>query len=110
MVVDSDVVDKNSPCGQFRVHAQRSGTWLQSDFAIRRGGRPASGPAAREDIALTTDVIVGFPGETDEDYEKTRDLVERIQFDNAFVFQYSERRDTPAISCPSMLIDPAPVS
>jgi tRNA-2-methylthio-N6-dimethylallyladenosine synthase len=52
--------------------------------------------AAREDIALTTDVIVGFPGETNEDYEKTRDLVERIQFDNAFVFRYSPRRETPA--------------
>jgi len=52
--------------------------------------------AAREDIALTTDVIVGFPGETDEDYEKTRELVERIQFDNAFVFRYSPRGETPA--------------
>jgi tRNA-2-methylthio-N6-dimethylallyladenosine synthase len=39
---------------------------------------------------------VGFPGETDEDYERTRDLVEKLQFDNAFVFRYSPRRDTPA--------------
>jgi len=52
--------------------------------------------AAREDIALTTDVIVGFPGETDVDYEKTRALVDRIQFDNAFVFRYSPRRETLA--------------
>lgn len=51
---------------------------------------------ARPDIALTTDVIVGFPGETDDDYEQTRDLVERVQFDNAFVFRYSPRRETPA--------------
>jgi tRNA-2-methylthio-N6-dimethylallyladenosine synthase len=52
--------------------------------------------AARPDIALTTDVIVGFPGETDEDYAATRELVQRIGFDNAFVFRYSPRRDTPA--------------
>jgi tRNA-2-methylthio-N6-dimethylallyladenosine synthase len=52
--------------------------------------------AARSDIGLTTDIIVGFPGETEEDYGKTRALVERIQFDNAFVFRYSPRRETPA--------------
>ncbi len=52
--------------------------------------------AAREEIALTTDLIVGFPGETEEDYAQTRALVERIQFDNAFVFRYSPRRETPA--------------
>jgi tRNA-2-methylthio-N6-dimethylallyladenosine synthase len=52
--------------------------------------------ALHNDIALTTDVIVGFPGETDEDYEKTRALVERVQFDNAFVFRYSQRSETPA--------------
>jgi tRNA-2-methylthio-N6-dimethylallyladenosine synthase len=51
---------------------------------------------ARSEIAITTDVIVGFPGETDDDYRLTRDLVEQIQFDNAFVFRYSPRRGTPA--------------
>ena len=51
---------------------------------------------ARTGVAITTDIIVGFPGETEEDYQKTRDLVEQIQFDNAFVFRYSPRRDTPA--------------
>jgi tRNA-2-methylthio-N6-dimethylallyladenosine synthase len=51
---------------------------------------------ARPGIALTTDIIVGFPGETDDDYKQTRDLVERIQFDNAFVFRYSPRSETPA--------------
>src|SRR6266516_674979 len=51
---------------------------------------------ARDGIAITTDIIVGFPGETEDDYEQTRDLVEKIQFDNAFVFRYSPRRDTPA--------------
>ena len=52
--------------------------------------------AAKEDIALTTDLIVGFPGETETDYEMTKALVERVQFDNAFVFRYSPRRETPA--------------
>ncbi|PYJ11153.1 MAG: tRNA (N6-isopentenyl adenosine(37)-C2)-methylthiotransferase MiaB [Verrucomicrobia bacterium] len=51
---------------------------------------------ARPGIALTTDVIVGFPGEDEGDYRQTRDLVEEIQFDNAFIFRYSPRRDTPA--------------
>jgi tRNA-2-methylthio-N6-dimethylallyladenosine synthase len=52
--------------------------------------------AARPDMALTTDVIVGFPGETGEDYAATRELVREVGFDNAFIFRYSKRRDTPA--------------
>ncbi|MEY2506703.1 MAG: tRNA-2-methylthio-N6-dimethylallyladenosine synthase [Verrucomicrobiota bacterium] len=56
--------------------------------------------AARHEIAITTDVIVGFPGETEDDYRQTRDLVEEIQFDNAFVFRYSTRQETPAASMP----------
>jgi tRNA-2-methylthio-N6-dimethylallyladenosine synthase len=51
---------------------------------------------AREGIAITTDIIVGFPDETEQDFRQTRDLVEEIRFDNAFVFRYSPRRDTPA--------------
>jgi tRNA-2-methylthio-N6-dimethylallyladenosine synthase len=51
---------------------------------------------ARKGIAITTDIIVGFPGETEDDYQQTRALVEEIKFDNAFVFRYSPRRDTPA--------------
>jgi tRNA-2-methylthio-N6-dimethylallyladenosine synthase len=51
---------------------------------------------ARKGIAITTDIIVGFPGETDDDYQQTHALVEEIKFDNAFVFRYSPRRDTPA--------------
>jgi tRNA-2-methylthio-N6-dimethylallyladenosine synthase len=51
---------------------------------------------ARNGVAITTDIIVGFPGETEDDYQRTRDMVEEIQFDNAFVFRYSPRRDTPA--------------
>ena len=52
--------------------------------------------AARPGVAVTTDVIVGFPGETESDYLETRDMFERLAFDNAFVFRYSKRRGTPA--------------
>jgi tRNA-2-methylthio-N6-dimethylallyladenosine synthase len=58
---------------------------------------------ARNGVAITTDIIVGFPGETDDDYRQTRDLVEQIQFDNAFVFRYSPRRDTPAAKMPDQI-------
>jgi len=58
---------------------------------------------ARNGVAITTDVIVGFPGETDDDYRQTRDLVEELQFDNAFVFRYSPRRDTPAAKMPDQI-------
>jgi tRNA-2-methylthio-N6-dimethylallyladenosine synthase len=58
---------------------------------------------ARHGIAITTDIIVGFPGETEEDYRQTRELVEEIQFDNAFVFRYSPRRSTPAATMPDQI-------
>ncbi len=48
------------------------------------------------DIAITTDIIVGFPGETPADVEETIDVVRRVQFDNAFTFIYSPRTGTPA--------------
>jgi tRNA-2-methylthio-N6-dimethylallyladenosine synthase len=56
----------------------------------------------RHEIAITTDIIVGFPGETEDDYQRTRDLVEDIQFDNAFVFRYSTRQETPAATLPQI--------
>lgn len=62
--------------------------------------------AMRNDIALTTDVIVGFPGETEDDYAKTRALVERVQFDNAFVFRYSQRSETPAAEMAEQVDEP----
>lgn len=51
---------------------------------------------ARPGIAITTDIIVGFPGETEEDYQQTRQLTETVGFDHGFIFRYSPRRDTPA--------------
>ncbi len=51
---------------------------------------------AMPQISLTTDIIVGFPGETEEDFEETLDVVRRVRFDSAFTFIYSVRRGTPA--------------
>jgi tRNA-2-methylthio-N6-dimethylallyladenosine synthase len=52
--------------------------------------------AARPDLAITTDVIVGFPGETDEDFQQTLECMKVVGFDNSFIFRYSKRKDTPA--------------
>ena len=52
--------------------------------------------AARPDLSLSTDIIVGFPGETEEDFEKTMRLVTELNFDNSFSFIYSPRPGTPA--------------
>jgi tRNA-2-methylthio-N6-dimethylallyladenosine synthase len=50
-----------------------------------------------KDISITTDIIVGFPGETDQDFRKTVDMVEYCGFDSAYIFKYSPRPGTPAI-------------
>jgi tRNA-2-methylthio-N6-dimethylallyladenosine synthase len=60
--------------------------------------------SVRPGIGLSTDFIVGFPGEREEDFEQTLSLAREVEFDQAFVFKYSERRDTPAAAMP----DPVP--
>ncbi len=59
--------------------------------------------AARPDIALSTDIIVGFPGETDRDFKATLELAERIKFAQAFTFKYSPRPGTPAAELDSQV-------
>jgi len=54
-------------------------------------------------IGITTDIIVGFPGETEEEFEQTMSLCREVQFDNAFVFKYSTRRNTPAAGMDNQL-------
>ncbi len=55
---------------------------------------------ARRPISITTDIIVGFPGETEEDFEQTLSLLDEVQYDGTFSFQYSPRPNTPAAKMP----------
>jgi len=59
--------------------------------------------AARPDLALSGDFIVGFPGETDKDFEETLDLIGRVNYASAFSFKYSPRPGTPAASMPNQV-------
>jgi tRNA-2-methylthio-N6-dimethylallyladenosine synthase len=59
--------------------------------------------AARPEIGVSTDIIVGFPGETEEDFEETMSLAREVEFDQAYIFKYSPRRDTPAAEMPGQI-------
>ncbi|MGE0404725.1 MAG: tRNA (N6-isopentenyl adenosine(37)-C2)-methylthiotransferase MiaB [Candidatus Korobacteraceae bacterium] len=59
--------------------------------------------AARREISITTDVIVGFPGETEADFEQTIDLLHHVGYDGAFTFKYSPRPNTPALEYPDSI-------
>ena len=61
--------------------------------------------AARRDISITSDIIVGFPGETDADLEQTATLLDEVGYDAIFAFKYSPRPNTPAISMADSLSD-----
>jgi tRNA-2-methylthio-N6-dimethylallyladenosine synthase len=58
----------------------------------------------KPEMGITTDIIVGFPGETEADFQLTLSLVRGARFDNAYCFKYSPRKDTPAAAMP----DPVP--
>jgi tRNA-2-methylthio-N6-dimethylallyladenosine synthase len=58
------------------------------------------------DCAITTDIIVGFPGETEEDFEQTMEVVEEVRYDSAFTFVFSPRRGTQAAGLPGQLPHP----
>ncbi len=61
--------------------------------------------AARRDISMTTDIIVGFPGETDTDFEQTMTLLDEVGYDAVYAFQYSPRPNTPAVGMPDTVPD-----
>ena len=57
----------------------------------------------RPEIGISTDIIVGFPGETEDDFEQTLSLAREVEFDQAYIFKYSQRRDTPAAEMPDQV-------
>jgi tRNA-2-methylthio-N6-dimethylallyladenosine synthase len=59
--------------------------------------------AVKPNIGLSTDFIVGFPGETEADFEETLSMAREVEFDQGFIFKYSPRRDTPAANLPDQL-------
>ena len=61
--------------------------------------------AARPDMGITSDIIVGFPGETEADFEDTLSLCREVEFDNAYLFKYSQRKDTPAAAMPDQIAE-----
>jgi tRNA-2-methylthio-N6-dimethylallyladenosine synthase len=66
--------------------------------------------AAIPGLALTTDIIVGFPGETESDFEETLSAVREVGFDDAFTFKFSPRAGTPATRLPASMMVPEDVS
>jgi len=81
-------------CGSDRILAamKRGYTVLEYKSIVRRLR------AVRPDLSLSSDFIVGFPGETEDDFEKTMRLIEEVQFDSSFSFVFSPRPGTPAAS------------
>ncbi len=61
--------------------------------------------AARRDISITTDIIVGFPGETEEDFQQTLSLLDEVGYDGVFAFKYSPRPNTPAFTMEDAIPD-----
>jgi tRNA-2-methylthio-N6-dimethylallyladenosine synthase len=61
--------------------------------------------SARRDISLTTDIIVGFPGETEDDFQQTLSLLDEVEYDGVFSFKYSPRPNTPALNLEDVIQD-----
>jgi tRNA-2-methylthio-N6-dimethylallyladenosine synthase len=68
--------------------------------------RLAAARSAIEDLAVTTDIIVGFPGETEDDFEATLAVVAEAQYDSAYTFEFSPRPGTRAAQDPSLFVEP----
>ncbi len=107
-----DVIDAMASCAAVCEHAHlplQSGSTrilkrMRRTYSRERYLRLAGElRAAIPDLALTTDVIVGFPGETDDDFRETLAVVEEVGFDGAFTFVYSPRAGTEAASMPDQV-------
>jgi tRNA-2-methylthio-N6-dimethylallyladenosine synthase len=79
-------------CGSDRVLERMRRRYTVGDYEAKVAALRAVAPQ----VALTSDIIVGFPGETEEDFEATLDLVRRVQFENLYAFAYSSRPHTAA--------------
>lgn len=105
MTLDQAFIDQIKHCGKLCHHFHLS---LQSgcDETLRRMNRHYTTAAYKAivdglrenypDVAVTTDIMVGFPGETEAEFQQTLDFVEQMQFADAHIFQYSPRKGTPA--------------
>ena len=78
--------------GSTRILARMNRKYTKEDYLLLIKKLRAAVP----EIAITTDIITGFPGETEEDFNETMDLIEQVRFDSAFTFLYSIRKGTPA--------------
>lgn len=106
-----EVIDaSNNVCEQFHLPVQAGSNnvlrkmnrgYTKEGYMDLVGKIRAKNPAA----GITTDFIVGFPGETDEDFAETIDLVEKVRFDAAFTFVYNKRSGTPAAEMPDQVPD-----
>ena len=82
------------PCNRVRRTCSRRCSGLYSRDQYMR--RIEWMKMAKRDIAITTDIIVGFPGETEAEFLETVSLVEEVEYDSMFIFKYSKRPNTPA--------------
>lgn len=112
MTLNREFVDKirglKKLCPHFHISLQSG-----CDETLRRMNRKYTTAQYKEivdglresfpDVAITTDIMVGFPGETEEEFNKTLEFVNEIQFADAHVFQYSPRRNTPAAKRPDQI-------
>ncbi len=98
-----DAIDENSTlCNHVHLPVQSGSTHVLSrmqrsysrDEYMRRIEWMKN---AKRDIAITTDIIVGFPGETDADFDATLQLIDEVEYESMFIFKYSKRPNTPAI-------------
>lgn len=86
-------------CGSSRVLERMNRRYTREDYLeLIRKLRTAV-----PDITISTDIIVGFPGETEEDFQETLNLVEAVEYDSAFTFLYSIRKGTPAENYPDQI-------
>jgi tRNA-2-methylthio-N6-dimethylallyladenosine synthase len=87
--------------GSTRILKSMRRTYSRARYVALAGDLRAAIP----DLALTTDIIVGFPGETEEDFHETLEVVEEVGFDGAFTFVYSPREGTEAAAMPDQVPD-----